>query len=166
MCGSAHESLDCDSMNDDQKDFRSDRMESAEGKGIARRAWEAYARTVRGAPGYEAYARSVNRAAGPVTDPLVRRVAASTVVDLIGFWLVWHLDGGFEGLLALGWNRATIYRKISAFRRYTGQHPDEFEMPGVTFSVKQYQAAGSVAWKMRGPDPAVIRAETERGRRS
>ena len=75
--------------------------------------------------------------------------------------LVWHLDGGFEGLLALGWNRATIYRKISAFRKVTGQHPDEFKMPGVTLSIEQYQEAGSVAWKMRGPEPADVRAAME-----
>ena len=148
-------------MSDDRKDFRSDRMESAEGKGIARRAWEAYRRTVQAAPGYDAYARTVNRAAAPVTDPLVKHVAAGTVVDLMGFWLVWHLDGGFEGLLALGWNRATIYRKISAFRKVTGQHPDEFKMPGVTLSIEQYQEAGSVAWKMRGPEPADVRAAIE-----
>jgi hypothetical protein len=127
-------------------------MESAEGRGIARRAWDAYARTV-------------NRAAAPVTDPLVKQVATGAVVDLMGFWLVWHLDGGFEGLLELGWNRATIYRKINAFRRVTGQHPDEFEMPGVTFSLRQYQEAGSVAWRMRGPDPAEVRADIEDRRR-
>ncbi len=127
-------------------------MESAEGRGIARRAWDAYAQTV-------------NRAAAPVTDPLVKQVATGAVVDLMGFWLVWHLDGGFEGLLELGWNRATIYRKINAFRRVTGQHPDEFEMPGVTFSLRQYQEAGSVAWRMRGPDPAEVRADIEDRRR-
>lgn len=148
-------------MSDDKTDFRSDRMESAEGKGIARRAWEAYRRTVHAAPGYGAYARAVNRAAAPVTDPVVRHVAAGTVVDLFGFWLVWHLDGGFEGLLELGWNRATIYRKINAFRKITGLHPDEFEMPGVTLSLERYHKDGSIAWRMRGPDPATIRAALE-----
>ena len=141
-------------------------MESAEGKGIARRAWEACRRTVNAAPGYDAYARAVNRAAAPVTDPLVRHVAAGTVVDLFGFWMVWHLDGGFEGLLELGWNRATIYRKINAFRKITGQHPDEFQMPGVTFDLEEYHGEGSVAWRMRGADPADIRADLERGKRA
>ena len=35
------------------------------------------------------------------------------VADLFGFWLLWHLEGGFEGLERLGMNRATIYRKIN-----------------------------------------------------
>jgi hypothetical protein len=109
-------------------DFRSDRMESPDGKGIARRAWDSYAATV-------------NRVAGPAIEPLVRRVAATTAADLLGFWLVWHLEGGFEGLRRHGMSRSSIYRRISLFRRITGQHPDEFELPGVTIDVAAYLAA-------------------------
>src|SRR5437016_8664039 len=105
-------------------DFRSDPMESREGKGLARRAWGAYTRAVT-----------------PLLEPVARRLSAITVTDLVGFWLAWHLQGGFEGLERLGMNRATIYRKISRFRRTFGQHPDEFRMPGVTIDVAEYRAA-------------------------
>jgi len=108
-----------------EKDFRSERMESPEGRGIARRAWDAYSKTV-------------TRVAGPPAQPLIRRVAAPMGVDLIGFWLTWHLEGGFEGMRALGMSRASIYRRIGRFRRVTGMHPDEFELPGVTLDLEAY----------------------------
>ena len=60
-------------------DFRSDRMESPEGKGIARRAWDAYAGAVRGSP---------------VVQTMARKLAVPVAIDLQGFWLVWHLEGG------------------------------------------------------------------------
>jgi hypothetical protein len=107
------------------KDFRSERMESPEGRGRARRAWDAYAK------------RAV-KIAGPPAAPIIRRVAAPMGVDLIGFWLTWHLEGGFEGMRRLGMSRASIYRRISRFRRTTGKHPDEFELPGVTLDLRAY----------------------------
>jgi hypothetical protein len=84
-------------------DFRSERMPSPEGKGIARRAWDAYANAV------------------------------------TGFWLLWHVEGGFEGLLRLGMSRASIYRRIRLFRKLLGVHPDEYEMPGVKLNLTKYQ---------------------------
>ena len=102
-------------------DFRSDPMESPEGRGIARRAWDAYA----------------SRAKRVLT-PAVRPVGVGIAVDLIGFWIVWHLHGGFEGLEQLGMSRATIYRKIKAFRSAYGVHPDEYVMPGVTLDRESY----------------------------
>ena len=69
-------------------DYRSDPMPSQEGRGIARKAWEAYA-------------RKVNAVALPLLEPAIdsasKRIAASMVEDLMGFWLAWHLCGGFEG---------------------------------------------------------------------
>ena len=109
-------------------DFRSDRMDSPDGKGIARRAWERYA-------------ASVNRTVAPALRPLIDKVAAKGAADLLGFWLVWHLEGGYEGLRRNGMSRATIYRRISTFRRLTGQHPDEFELPGVSIDVRTYSGA-------------------------
>jgi hypothetical protein len=124
-------------MAAEEKDFRADRMESPEGKGIARRAWDAYSGTV-------------NRVAKPYAEPAARRVAAPMGVDLMGFWLTWHLEGGFEGLRRLGMSRASIYRRIRAFRKYTGEHPDEFVMPGVELDVSAYLDAGSVASRIIG----------------
>ncbi len=102
-------------------------MPSPEGKGIARKAWDAYA-------------AAVNKAAAPVVKPLARQIAATQGADLLGFWLVWHLEGGFEGLRRGGMSRATIYRRINRFRAVTGVHPDEFELPGVKLDLAAYQA--------------------------
>jgi hypothetical protein len=96
-------------------------MESSEGKGIARRAWESYEKRTR-----------------RVLTPLVRPVAVGQAVDLVGFWVLWHLHGGFEGLLRLGMTQSTIYRKIKRFRTAYGVHPDEFVMPGITLDREAY----------------------------
>jgi len=113
-------------------DFRSDRMPSPEGKGIARRAWDAYA-------------AQVERVAGPAIQPLARKaaqaVAVPVLLDLMGFWLAWHLEGGFEGLQRMGMSRASIYRRISLFRRTMGVHPDEYKLAGVKLDIKAYQAS-------------------------
>ena len=51
--------------------------------------------------------------------------------DLMGFWLTWHLHGGFEGMQRdLAMSRSAVYRRVSAFRRATGKHPDEFTPAG------------------------------------
>ena len=99
-----------------------------EGKGIARRAWASYA-------------GAVNKATQPALGPLIRRIAANKAADLLGFWLVWHLEGGFDGLLRNGMSRATIYRRIATFRRLTGKHPDEFELRGVEIDLAEYAKA-------------------------
>src|SRR3974377_2188709 len=109
-------------------DFRSDRMPSPEGKGIARRA-------------RDAHAAQVQKVAGPAIEPLARKAAVPVWLDLMGFWMAWHLEGGFEGLQALGMSRASIYRRVSLFRRTLGVHPDEFQFPGVKLDIKAYQAA-------------------------
>ena len=57
-------------------------MESPEGKGNARRAWEAYV-------------RATNRVAGPVlrpaVEPVAKYLAMNMTTDLFGFWLIWLL---------------------------------------------------------------------------
>jgi hypothetical protein len=113
-------------------DFRSDRMPSPEGKGLARRAWEAYA-------------AQVERVAGPAIQPLARKaaqaVAVPVLLDLMGFWLAWHLEGGFEGLQEMGMSRASIYRRVSLFRRTMGVHPDEYMPAGIALDIAAYQAS-------------------------
>jgi hypothetical protein len=107
-------------------DFRSDRMESPEGRGVARKAWEAYVGGVR-------------KVTDPALRPLVMRYAAGSIVDLYGFWVVWHLEGGFEGLLAMGMSRASIYRRIKLFRIAFGAHPDEFVLPGISLDLAAHR---------------------------
>ena len=113
-------------------DFRSDRMDSPEGRGIARRAWEGYV-------------GAVGKVTTPAIRPLVRKYAAGSIVDLIGFWAVWHLEGGFEGLQRMGMSRASIYRRVSLFRRTMGVHPDEFRPPGISLDIETYQAGKAAA---------------------
>jgi hypothetical protein len=101
-------------------------MESPEGRGIARRAWESYV-------------GAVGKVATPAIRPLVRKYAAGSIVDLVGFWVVWHLEGGFEGLQRMGMSRASIYRRIKLFRIAFGAHPDEFEMPGIALDLAAFR---------------------------
>ena len=101
-------------------------MPSPEGKGRARRAWDAYA-------------KAVNKAALPVVEPFTRKAAVPVMMDLAGFWLLWQVEGGFEGLLRLGMSRASIYRRVSLFRKLMGVHPDEYQMPGVKLNLTKYQ---------------------------
>jgi hypothetical protein len=107
-------------------DFRSERMETPEGRGIARRAWEGYV-------------GAVGKVATPALRPLIRMYAAGSITDLIGFWAVWHLEGGFEGLQRMGMSRASIYRRIKMFRLAFDAHPDEFEMPGIALDLVAYR---------------------------
>ena len=105
-------------------------MPSAEGRGRARAAWDAYV-------------RSTNRYLQPVVErtPLggaIRSISANSVSDLVGFWVLWHLYGGFEGLQGLGMSRSSIYRKVTLFRKLFGEHPDEYEFPGITIDVATY----------------------------
>lgn len=114
------------------EDFRADPMESAEGKGLAKRAWSLYSRKSN---------EWFGPALRPFLEPGVKKVAAGVTVDLWGFWLLWHLQGGFEGLRRLGMSRSAIYRRIKLFRSVTGMHPDELGLPGVEIDVVAYRAA-------------------------
>jgi hypothetical protein len=66
-----------------------------EGRGVAEVDWRA------------ALEKLALKASIPV-EPLVRRLALGTVQDLIGFWALWHLEGGSAGLERLGMPRSTI----------------------------------------------------------
>jgi hypothetical protein len=118
-------------------DFRSEKMPTYEGQGRARKAWEAYARGVnRVAP------ESWGQALGKAATPGAGYVAREFVQGQLGFWLLWHVCGGFDGLREFGMSRSTIYKKISRFRSTMGQHPDEFELPGVTIDYAEVWRAG------------------------
>jgi hypothetical protein len=102
-------------------------MPSPEGRGRARAAWEAYS-------------RAVNKAVVPPLQPFLRDASTTVVADLSGFYVMWHLLGGFEGLRKLGMSRSAIYRRISAFRSAFGVHPDEADFPGIELDIAAYQA--------------------------
>ncbi len=58
--------------------------------------------------------------------------------ELLGFWLAWHLAGGFRQLELSGWHRATIFRKSRQFRDSYGAHPDETDFPWLTLDLRTY----------------------------
>lgn len=119
-------------------DFRSQKMPSPDGQGIARsrwaRAWDAYVKAV----------RPVSVSLVKPMTPLIQVVARGATFDLVGFWFVWHTCGGFEGLQSqLGMSRSAIYRRVSMFRRVFGEHPDVFRFPGVEIDLDAFLAASS-----------------------
>ncbi|MGE0880961.1 MAG: hypothetical protein AB7L13_08165 [Acidimicrobiia bacterium] len=106
-------------------DFRADPSATPEGKGRARAMWDAYA-------------RRVNSVALPLLEPSIERLAKSMTVDLVGFWVMWHLNGGFEGMVEYGMHPTTVWRKVRRFRMAFGVHPDEFRCPGIELDPVKY----------------------------
>jgi hypothetical protein len=100
-------------------------MDSPEGKGIARARIEEVKKA-----GFK-----IDR---PVKLPFASRLAGARVADLLGFWTIWHLYGGFEGARRLGFSRSAIYRRIRLFRDTFGVHPDEFEVTGLKVDPMAY----------------------------
>lgn len=97
---------------------------------MARAAWEAYVHAV----------SPLSRKLEPVLRPFAADVSTTYVADLIGFYVLWHLEGGFEGLRQLGMSRSAIYRRINAFRSTYREHPDEAKFPGIELDIGAYQA--------------------------
>jgi hypothetical protein len=66
---------------------------------------------------------------------------------MFGFYVAWHLYGGFEGLQeTLGMHPSTIWRKVAKFRKMFGVHPDEAKFAGVSLDPKLFwNAAKTVA---------------------
>lgn len=104
-------------------------MPSPEGEGRAKaateQAWDAYYKMN----------RAINKPlldAVPQVRTALRGWAGGKLVDLIGFWVLWHLCGGFDGVKsATGLSRTSIYRRISLFRQVFGEHPDVYEFSGI-----------------------------------
>lgn len=117
-------------------DFRADRMPSPEGEGRAKSALESAWDT------YYAANKSVNEpllSAFPGLKNLMRGYVNSTLFDLMGFWVMWQLVGGFEGMQKnLGMSRSSVYRRISQFRGVFGEHPDIYEFPGLKVDVDAF----------------------------
>ena len=71
---------------------------------------------------------------------LIRDDVAHAVIEdaeLVGFWVAWHKAGGFGGLEAGGWHRATIYRKVRRFRARFGAHPDEYRFDWIKLDLRR-----------------------------
>lgn len=121
-----------------------------EGRGLAELDWRA------------SVEKLLLRAALPLEAP-TRRIALGRIQDLVGFWALWHLEGGAQGLERLGMSRATLYRKIAQFRESFGVHPDEFRFPGLTADPEGYLAVFGLPAGVDGPGmPRVLKFGRER----
>jgi hypothetical protein len=108
-------------------DYRADRSESIEGRGLAAARRAAFRYTLDDDVLAEAFPSG--RATIEAFTELVRDDIAADAreeSELIGFWVAWHLAGGFANLERSGWHRATVFRKVKAFRNRFGAHPDDY----------------------------------------
>jgi hypothetical protein len=124
-------------------DFRSDKSESIEGKGVARARWEGFVDQLTPSV-IEAVFEERYQAFGPSW--------AKETSELVGFWIAWHLAGGFEALERAGWNRATIFRKSRRFRTVFGAHPDEFQFDWINLDLKRAWNSSISAYLLDDPD--------------
>lgn len=67
-------------------------------------------------------------------EPLAKEVGGGVIQRLVGFWVMWHLAGGLEPLLAKGWvSRASVYRSRNEFHRHMGVEVEAFWPEAVAF---------------------------------
>lgn len=129
----------CDPHMSDAPDYRSDPSESPEGRGIAygRLAafWTSVPESVRAEAARDAIITSLEDYPALIRDDVARAVIDDA--ELIGFWIAWHKAGGFGGLVAGGWHRATIYRKVRRFRARFNAHPDEHRFEWIKLDLKR-----------------------------
>jgi hypothetical protein len=139
-------------------DYRSDKMDSLEGKAIARGRFLVFWDTVDPELLEEASTSSTLPDASWVPEEARTHVSRLAVEEseLIGFWVAWHRSGGFQELEHSGWHRATIFRKIRRFRAAYGVHPDEWQPDWIkldTTKVWRSQLAADLA-TARGSEPS------------
>ncbi|MCU4184585.1 hypothetical protein K6U06_09465 [Acidiferrimicrobium sp. IK] len=117
-----------------ERDYRSEKMDSLEGRGLARSRWDAFMDNELEDVVTSLDLTDLRKADTPLDelDTDVRDEIAGWAKErseLIGFWVAWHLAGGFRQLEQGGWHRATIFRKVARFRTVFGEHPDEATFP-------------------------------------
>ena len=133
-------------------------MDSPEGRGVARRRWFGFLaglpRDFLDATGWldSSNAETLRRIASPAQRREISS-GAKEYSELIGFWVAWHVAGGFDQLEEAGWHRATIFRKIKRFRDTYGVHPDEYEFPWLTIDHDLVWHDTALAWAESNGDP-------------
>jgi hypothetical protein len=122
----------------DTPDFRAERSDSPEGKGVARARWEAYHDDLPLDVIEDAFRVDQTTSLEDLDSDILDDIAESVLErsELIGFWIAWHQLGGFASLERGGWNRATIYRKIRRFRATFGEHPDEYRFSWIRLDLR------------------------------
>lgn len=126
-----------------EPDLRSSKMESSEGRGIARARWLSWCASLpddfREAMDLDTGIDRVERAYDepPPTFGADWAKNIREQSELIGFWIAWHQAGGFQALELSGWNRATVYRKLKQFRTAFGAHPDEYDFDWIELDLSR-----------------------------
>jgi hypothetical protein len=130
---------------DESPDYRSAKSDSLEGSGIAVTRWDRFHDTVDEDVWIQiSEVRDRGWSHEDVPD-YVRWDINDSVIEqseLLGFWLAWHMAGGFARLERAGWHRATIHRKIRHFRTFFGKHPDDYRHPWLKLDLEK-------AWEAR-----------------
>jgi hypothetical protein len=142
-------------------DYRTDKMLTAEGRGLAAARWEAFCDDELDQLVDEALLGSRHKprprpddAETALRDELA--IQARSRSELIGFWIAWHSAGGFAQLETSGWHRATIYRKTRDFRDVFGVHPDEAVFDWITLDLRplwRAEVLAAVAPTVSGDPP-------------
>ena len=112
-------------------DFRSDKSESAEGGRVAVNRWAGYHHNLDEdviAEAFSTPARSMEDFEPEFRDAIAQDALERS--ELIGFWVAWHLAGGFDNLERGGWHRATIFRKVHPSGPPTVRTPTSSSSPG------------------------------------
>jgi hypothetical protein len=131
----------------DEPDFRAEKSDSVEGAGKAARRLGSYLDSLDEDTLAEAFPmQQLDRI--EEYDEFVRDDIAADAMEqaeLIGFWVAWHMGGGFSALEEGGWHRATLFRKIRRFRTRYGAHPDEYVFPFIRLDCEKAWAANIAA---------------------
>jgi hypothetical protein len=118
-------------------DFRSEKMDSPEGRGLAYNRWAGFHHAIPDDVLAEVYDHARPSHIEDFDEAIRDEIAAAVLDDseLIGFWVAWHKAGGFANLERGGWHRATIFRKLRRFRSRFGAHPDEYDFAWITLDL-------------------------------
>ena len=124
-------------------DYRANKMSTLEGQGVAADRWGTFLNDELEDIAEDAMAKGPLPPAKDriedLDDDIQSDIAewAHRRAELMGFWLAWHLAGGFRRLEVGGWHRATIFRKVRQFRDTFGTHPDEATFDWITLDLRK-----------------------------
>jgi hypothetical protein len=94
----------------------------------------------------------------PIVQPVAQRVAGNSVQRLLGFFMLWHAYGGFQGLLdARVISQTGVYVTRKEFREVFGVDVDEF-LPEVQTALAICRLAAAAVPVQSAPAPADVPA--------
>ena len=67
-------------------------------------------------------------------EPVAKEISGRMVQRMVGFWVMWHLAGGFEPLIATGWlSRTATYRSRVEFGQIMKVEVEDFWPEAIAF---------------------------------